>query len=314
MIAGNNPSNNTVFVFTGRWRFLKIQFPYLFANLRVNGGIIDRIMYIMIKYDRNTHDHLVNLTRSVNRLLHQEVIVINYLGNAPYNPPGTFASAYFDIIIDILRNPNHIYFKVDDDVVYIHPGTFEGMIRRNNSTPCTIQFGNIAGANWRCSHIHQSMGLFDNAIINPKRLKFDFDAHANCGWKSLECTNMSLYTFISLYREHQLERYHFTDIISLKDKLRFSINFFMLDNYSINIKALLEMWPIHADDEHWWSFLYVTKTEPHCIVGNSLVVHFSYFPTMDALVNSALINVFEQIAYEEHSDLPREVWAQLLSD
>ena len=88
----------------------------------------------------------------------------------------------------------------------------------------------------------------------------------------------------------------------------------MLDNYSINIKALLEMWPIHADDEHWWSFLYVTKTEPHCIVGNSLVVHFSYFPTMDALVNSALINVFEQIAYEEHSDLPREVWAKLLSD
>ena len=303
-----------VVVFTGRWRFLKIQFPYLFANLRVNGGIIDRIMYMMIKYDRTTHDNLLNLAKTVNRLLQQEVIVINYMGNAPYNPTGVFVPAYYGIIEDVLRNPKNKYFKVDDDVIYIHPGTFESMIKSNNSTPCTLKFGNIAGANWRCSHIHQSMGLFDNAIINPKGLKFDFDTHAKCGWQSVECAQLSLNTFLSLYMENQLYKYHFNGTLSLPDRMRFSINFFMIDNETINFKALIESLPMHGDDEHWWTSLYVQKTEPHCVVGNSLVVHFSYFTTLEALLaNASLINYFEQIADKEHSDMPQEVWKILRS-
>ena len=71
---------------------------------------------------------------------------------------------------------------------------------------------------------------------------------------------------------------------------------------------------MHGDDEHWWTSLYVQKTEPHCVVGKSLVVHFSYFTTLEALMaNASLINYFEQIADKEHSDMPQEVWKILRS-
>ena len=86
----------------------------------------------------------------------------------------------------------------------------------------------------------------------------------------------------------------------------------MMNKDTINKAALMESWPIGYDDEEWWTSLYVKKTEPHCIVGNSLVVHFSYFTTLAALSNITLINEFEQIAYEEqHTHVPREVWTML---
>ena len=303
------PGRNTVFVFAGRWRFLNIQFPYLFANLRINGGVIDRIMYMMVRYDSITHDNLLDLTNVVNTKLQQEVVTLNYMGYTPRQPPSSpfFAEAYYDIIQDILRNPSNRYFKVDDDVIYIQPGTFENMISRNNNTSCTIRFANIAGANWRCSYIHQSMGLYNNKIINPIGLTFDYNIHAECGWKSLQCAQLSLDTFLSLYKGGQLDRYFFNGTILLEDKWRFSINFFMIDNDAIDCKALGKSWPIHYDDEYWWTVQYARQTNPHCIVGNSLVVHFSYFTTVNALLNSTLIEKFETIAHKEHTDIPDEV-------
>ena len=36
---------NIVFIFTGRWKFLRMQFMYLFRDLRKNGGIVDNVLY-----------------------------------------------------------------------------------------------------------------------------------------------------------------------------------------------------------------------------------------------------------------------------
>eukprot|EP00731_Ephydatia_muelleri_P004810 Em0002g986a len=124
---------NYVFVFTGRWRYLRVQFPYLFANLRVNGGVIDYIHYVMINYDPFTQGKLESLASMVRNLTeNDETLVINYLsyprGHPPSNPKkGAYATAYMyhDNINGIIRHPCNRYFKVDDDVVYIHPGTFE---------------------------------------------------------------------------------------------------------------------------------------------------------------------------------------------
>ena len=305
------PGLNTVFVFSGRWKFLTIQFPYLFANLRANGGVIDRIMYMMVKYDNNTHDKLLHLSDVVNRLLQQEVITLNYMGYTPKQPPLKYESAYYDLIEDIIRNPNNAYFKLDDDVVYIHPGTFESMIHRDRSTPCTISFGNIAGANWRCSWIHQEMGLYNDNLINPGGLKFNYDPFANCGWNSLECAKLSLNRFLSLYNNRQLSRYLFAGNLSLKDKHRFSINFFMINNETINFKAFIRSFPINSDDEDWWTVKYVKEMAPHCVIGNALVVHFSYSTTSEALMKLNLIDEFERIAYKENTNIPDQVWTVL---
>ena len=50
---------NIVFVFTGRWKFLRIQFMYLFRDLRKNGGVVDKVLYMMLNYEQETHSKLI---------------------------------------------------------------------------------------------------------------------------------------------------------------------------------------------------------------------------------------------------------------
>ena len=305
---------NTAFIFTGRWEFLKIQFPYLFANLKGNGGVLDKIVYVMMNYKNDTHDNLVRLKNVVNRLSGQDILSMDYMGHPPgYVLPkghplhdGLYAAAYMNVLQDITQNPTNRYFKIDDDVIYIHPGTFENMIIREN-TSCTIRFANIAGANWRCSYIHQTMGLYNDRNLNPNGLQFGFSPLADCGWHSAECAKLSLNTFLSLHKKQQLNRYLF-DTVFLEDKRRFSINFFMISNRTINRKALAESLPIYNDDEEWWTVRYVQKIDPHCVVGSSLVVHFSYHTTINTLLKDTnLIKEFEHIAYGEHKNLPEDL-------
>ena len=307
-----------MFVFTGRWRYLRVQFPYLFANLRVNGGVIDYIHYVMINYDPVTQGKLESLANMVRNLTeNDETVVINYLsypqGHPPSNPKkGAYATAYYDYINGIIRHPCNRYFKVDDDVVYIHPGTFENTLSRDRGEACSLRFANTAGANWRCSFIHQSMGIYNNSAINPNGLHFEFRTNGKCGWSSLPCARLSLDAFIALYKRKQLSRYLFNGTYLLTDKMRFSINFFMIDSSAISLKALAETWPIGQDDEDWWTRQYARKTNPHCIVGNSLVVHFSYSKTAKSLEHLNMIKEFEAIAVAEtYTKVPPQIWSLL---
>ena len=285
----------------------------------MNGGVLDRIMYMMMNYNNATHHNIVNLKNVVNRLLGMDIISLNYMGYPPGHPlpnprtDGLYAAAYTGILQDVINNPTNRYFKIDDDVIYIHPGTFENMIISDNANAhCTIRFANIAGANWRCSYIHQSMGLYNDGDLNPKKLQFGFDPFADCGWHSAECAQLSLNTFLSLHKKQQLNRYLINRTILMEDKYRFSINFFMISKSTINCKALAESLPIDYDDEEWWTVKYVRKVDPHCVVGSSLVVHFSYAATINALLNNTnLIKSFEYIVYKEHRNLPHDLWKAL---
>ena len=311
-------AKNYVFVFTGRWKYLRIQFPYLFANLRKNGGVIDHIHYIMIGYDPTTRMKLENLATVVRNWTGDEnTLVINYLGYPPGQPPrnpkkGPYAVAYYDYIKDLAQHSCNKYFKIDDDVVYIHPGTFENVLSREDGARCAVRFANTAGANWRCSYIHQAMGVYNDRVLNPNELKFEFKTNGKCGWGSLDCAKLSLDTFLALYQRRQLDRFLFNSTYVLSDKRRFSINFFLLDNESIDLKALLEAWPISDDDEEWWTTKYVRKTDPHCVVGKSLVVHFSYYKTVKGLEALNMIKEFEVIVVNElFTKVPQIVWSAL---
>ena len=306
-------------VFAGRWRYLRIQFPYLFANLRINGGVIDHVHYLMFGYDTNTRMKLENIAAVVRRWTGDEdSVVVNYMGYPPGHPPknpfkGAFSAAYYEYIKGVVHHPCNRYYKIDDDVIYIHPGTFENVLSRDDgSAACSVRFANIAGANWRCSYIHQSMGIYNDSAINPKGLQFEFNTNGKCGWSSLPCAQLSLNAFVALYKRGQLSRYLFNGTYMLTDRRRFSINFFMIDNDAINIEAMIKTWPIGKDDEDWWTVQYAQKTDPHCIVGNSLVVHFSYYKTVEGLEHLNLVKEFEAIAITElYTKVPLLVWSAL---
>ena len=292
---------NIVFIFAGRWKFLRIQFMYLFRDLRKNGGIVDKVLYMMLNYDQETHSKLIELTKVANSILGEEIFELRYMGYTPGHLPwNPYPKAYYDLFPEIIHNrPLDTYFKMDDDIVYIHPGALEMMIMNKNSSDCFMHFGNIV-TNWRCSITHQRMGLFNSTTLNPKQHRFEYHPNGNCGWKSPECAELALKAFLHYYRQQQLEKYTFPGRELLLDRRRFSINFFMLDKDLIDVQAIRKAGPISSDDEGWWTMKFAPLLkQPNCIVGKALVVHFSYYTTINEMLNRGFLQEFETIAWNE---------------
>ena len=133
-----DPGVNTLVVYAGRWKFIRILFPYIYRELRKNGGVLDRVWFMMLNYDNETYNNLVQLTQIANRNLKQPEDVF-YLRFMEY-PPGQlpppkikYTAPYYEIFAEMMQNSSNRYFKIDDDIVYIHPATFKNIIESKNS-------------------------------------------------------------------------------------------------------------------------------------------------------------------------------------
>ena len=310
-VAGEDKTN-ILFIYSGRWKFLRIQLAHVYRELRRNGGILDQVWFMMIMYDNETLNKLDEFTRRANSLSKREIFRIEFLGLTPGTPPSTkedlYAQPYFKVFSHLITYPNTSFFKFDDDIVYIHPGAFRTIARQKNSS-CFMHFFNIAGSNWRCSWIHQRNGVYKDT--NPKNLKFDYSPIAPCGWKGLECAELTLRTFLHHYEHKTLEKYLFKSLELTTDRARFSINAFLLDKDLIDIKALLEAGMISRDDEKWWTMKYSSKVaNPNCVVGEAMVVHFAYSDVAKKMLNLNFLEKFEDIVQSNFSSffIEPEVW------
>ncbi|XP_022093519.1 uncharacterized protein LOC110980822 [Acanthaster planci] len=298
-------SQNILVIFTGRWAYLRINFAYIYRSLRKNGGILDQVHYIMVQYNNRTLSKLTRLADSANKHLGQEVFRFRYRNpnkDTRARPKGIFAEITYEIFNEMAKYPKRKYLKLDDDIVYVHPGAFEQLLQQQNTTECFVHFGNIGGANWRSSFIHQEMGIYNNPAINPKKLKFGFDkgGHPKCGWKSAECAELALRAFLFHHGNKSLEKYLFGGRYLTQERARYSINFLLMDVNIIDLKAMMETGPIGNDDEAWLTVKYSRKVKnPNCVVGHAFVVHFSYFTTEAAIKKRDFLKKFETIAYED---------------
>ena len=187
-------------VFTGRWMFLRVLLPYLYRELRQNGGVIDRVIFAMLGYTSETQLKLQHFSTAANNILQDEFFQFLYLKRDPTDGHNQqklapfYTEFYYVVLQRLLRNPADIYFKMDDDIVYLHPNVFSSMLKNKNSSDCFIHFGNIV-TNWRCNWLHQEIGVFDKEV-NPNGLNIEYNPWAQCGWKKPECAEMVLRSFV----------------------------------------------------------------------------------------------------------------------
>ena len=121
---------------------------------------------------------------------------------------------------------------------------------------------------------------------------------------------MVLRSFVHHYHKIQTSKYLLPEREHLTDRLRFSINLFLFDTDLVDIKRLMEAGPINHDDERWWTEKYTaTAPHPNGIVGETLVVHFSYSPTEKDMLDLSLLKEFENIVrIELRQTLPQLLW------
>ena len=304
--SGRDGYTNIVFVYAGRWPYLRIQLPYLYRDLRENGGVIDKVQFMMLRYNTESLERLGNFSELANSILNRQVFSVHHPAWIPYTlkqknkkkkgDGGGYMKALYEVCKQLIEYPLTRYFKLDDDVVYIHPKAFENMIETKRSD-CGFNYFNIAGCNWRCSWIHQKYGIFDEEI-NPKNLTFQFDPFAKCGWKSLECANLTLQTFLHYYHHSQLEKYFQFDVEYLTDRTRFSINAFLLDNSSnpVRMKEVIEKKQLSGSDEVMLAKYFEHTSNPPCVVGKALVLHFGYRTVNEDLLKMGLLETFYDLS------------------
>lgn len=75
-----------------------------------------------------------------------------------------------------------------------------------------MYFFNIAGSHWMLNWIYQGLGVYNNSRLNPNRLSFGYDPHADCGWISPACNEMALRTFLHHYHNKSLDKLIFDHI------------------------------------------------------------------------------------------------------
>lgn len=300
-----------VYVFSGRWKYLRILLPYLYRELRQNGGVVDKVVFAMIGYTEETQGKLKNFSATANGILKEETFLFAYFKNdattgrislLPF-----YANFHYHVLQRLVENPLDVYFKLDDDIVFLRPNVFGILLKNKNPSDCFIHFANTV-SNWRCNWRHDQMGLYNNEV-NPNGLKIDYHPNGECGWKRADCAEMVLRAFIHYYHKNQTSKYLFAGRDHTTDRKRFSINFFLIDGSLIDMKRMLQMGLI-GDDEDWWTVKYSKDApNPNCIVGEAFVVHFSYFTTEKNMLDLGLLKEFENIVRLELAEsLPRILW------
>ena len=282
--------------------FLRVLLPYLFRELRQKGGVVEIVLFAMIGYTNETQHKLQHFSTAVNSILQDEVFQFLCLKKDPteaHSQPKLaqfYTKFYYVVLQRLLRNPSDVYFKMDDDIVYLHLNVFGSMLKNKNTSDCFIHIGNIV-TNWGCNWLHQEINAFGKKV-NPKGLKIEYNPFGEYGWKKTEI----------YYHKKQLSKYLVPGRRLTTKVHRFSINFFLLDVDLVDIKQMMELGAIR-DDELWWSSTYSGKaSQPNCTVGEALIIHFSYSTTVKQMLELGLLKGFENIVLME----PGETWARTL--
>lgn len=298
---------NVLLVYTGAWKLLRLQLPHVFRELKINGGVLDEVWFVMTEFNTNTNKNVKFFVKTANVILGNRAIFhLEYLGfeTTMSRPKIVKSLPYYMIFSDLERFPNNRYFKLDSDIIYIHPGAFEVLIERKNSSKCFTHFFNIAGPEWRYMYLHQRNKVYDGQLNNLTQTTLENETERHVYMESM------LRTFIHHYEQKQLGKYFLNDLELLEKQKCFSISAFLLDRDLIDISALMSVGPIVTDPELWWTEDYAAKVDnPNCVVGEALVV---YFPD-ELMHRNHLLQMFEDIVRKNKSSFKIEevIWKVL---
>lgn len=108
----------------GRRQFADILDCHLRRNLAVNGGLLDEVRYVMHTKDKEDQRWLEELVRD-HSLESQYTFQYEQTDDEDWE---LFASG-FRKIWSTMTDPDTIYVKIDDDMVFIHPQAIPEMVR-----------------------------------------------------------------------------------------------------------------------------------------------------------------------------------------
>ena len=286
--------NNTyALVFFGRRAQTTILMRYLQKNLKINGGVLDHIVFAVKTENKEDLDYLDSLL-SQNK---------TYLKRITF--PNT--KRYREIYLAI--DDNDLVFKIDDDIVFIADGTFERMLEEYFIKNLLFLSANVVN-HPLLSYVHaRMMAILPYDHISEFKWakstnESDLDStecrHGGYDpfskWlKDPNCSAIVHESFLSHALNDQLDVYDFKkwDFHQMGYD-RWSINFVLMRGIYAN--KMKKMLPDMDDDEVAISREMPKVFDKHCYsLGPAIVVHFSYGPQSEFLQKTNLLKRYDHL-------------------
>jgi len=267
-------------VYYGRRNYVDILNAYLERNLRRNGGILDAVIWAMVKYDIEDINYLIMLTKR-----NPESYII------PWHMEG----GGWDVIWRLADEPGAYYIKIDDDIVYIGDGAIAEMVREKRRGRFLFVSANVIN-HGILSAVHQEMGaipqmvkpalLPDQDIMEQKlgpwlhqgdinvdpNFRIEHTFYSDCVWRRWDCGALAHEAFLwrllngsACVFDFGVFDFHSKGYETMSDGLGrsidWNINFFVFahDDFSD-----LDWEGIATDDEREFSSRHPYATEAAC--------------------------------------------------
>ena len=292
------------YIFYGRREFMKILFPYLDSNLKVNGGILDKIVLC---------EHLLGPEKEKNKEYLTEYLTKHKTG---YELVGPIGDHHFTQLYSILHDDD-LVFKIDDDTVFIANGTFENMVEDYLKNDRFITSANVINHH-TFSAIHRNMNILvpfteldNNTWIQGETVKKhnETTSFEKCMTKRLlnwrdkpKCAAIAHENLLyHVYRnKFNLTLYDFKiyDINSFNYEA-WRVNFILFKGNVIN-KMRIKYEHISSDEEIITEYL-PRDSNKHCYsVGSAVVSHFAYSTdgNYKYLITTDLLSKYEKLSID----------------
>lgn len=267
--------NVSALVFYGRRQYIKILNCYLEQNLIENGGLLSDVVFVS---KTNNQADLKYLHHLVSQ--HPGTYFIKTDTDLNW----TFHNHYRNLDL------NRYYVKIDDDVLYIHPGAINSMLQTKLNNPDAIFISANVINHPNSGQMHLSL----RALINTTN-SLPIDSKTGlpiCNWRHADCANVHHRSFLHHHQKKTLDAYVFpTWDLNAFGYHRWSINFFLFKGNEVQ-----DVGP--GDDEQQISVEIPKNQKKHSlVVGTALVAHFGYKPQRRSGLNdSAFLPDYQRIA------------------
>ncbi|SPO03166.1 uncharacterized protein DNG_05848 [Cephalotrichum gorgonifer] len=133
-------------VFYGRRAFVRVLDCYLKRNLRENGGVLDQVIFSV-------------RTDDVDDLAYLDALIDTHPKYAKY----VSGSGYKRYVgsWEAVKNPQAIYIKIDDDVVFVDDGAIAALTKRLEDNPQYFAVSANVVNNPALSWVHHGLGVYE---------------------------------------------------------------------------------------------------------------------------------------------------------
>ena len=268
-----------LYTVAGRRRYLPIISHYVHAER----GVIDEWHLWINTKDEEDIKFMEGMERASDGFI--KTVQSNDSGLGEIGSMGGIRSFYRNDTIE----PDTVYLRVDDDIVYVDDHAFETLARFRIDNPDYFLITANMTNTGLCSHLHQRMGLFPR----PKG-KFDIIPWTSEGGPLHWSVNMATIIhdqFIKDIIAGNLEPWKAYERWELWESPRFGIAccaFFGRD-----ILGLIDGWE-GEDDEIFFTEIYPPRIgRINCICGKALIGHYAYCPQRNSGLESQTVPVIE---------------------